>query len=138
MSNKNTSYKDSLDHTIKRKERHKDYIEGEENLYNPDVTEREQPEIATRVSMKQKITEEKAKHKPILKKHEGDRKTWRIFTDGSYKDGNTSKARDGAGTYCSEDESKTKAIKVPGRAQTNQRAELIAILTAIESVKKGD
>lgn len=88
--------------------------------------------------MGQKIIEEVTKHKLILREHEKSGKTWRIYTDGSCKDGNTSKARARVGAYCSEDEPKTKAIKVPGRAQTNQRAELIAILTAIESVKKED
>ena len=36
------------------------------------------------------------------------------------------------------DDSKTKAIKIPREPQTNQRGELIAMLTAIESVPKGD
>ena len=88
--------------------------------------------------MTQKITEEMTKHKPILREHIGDGRPWKICTDGSCKDGNTSKARARARTYCTMDESKTKAIKIPGKAQTNQRAELIVILTAIESVKKGD
>lgn len=44
--NKNTPYKDNLNHTERRKKNFSLYIEDKENLYNPDVTEKEQPETA--------------------------------------------------------------------------------------------
>ena len=74
----------------------------------------------------------------MLREHNGSGRNWVIYTDGSCKDSNISKARAGAGTYCEMDDSKTKAIKIPGEPQTNQRGELIAMLTAIKSIPKGD
>ena len=74
----------------------------------------------------------------MLREHNGSGKNWVIYTDGSCKDGNTSKVRAGAGTYCEMDDSKMRAMKIPREPQTNQRGELIAILIAIESVPKGD
>ena len=136
--NKGTPYKDNLDHMEKRKKQFQKYIEEKKNLYNPDITEKDKPEDAIRIFIKQKIMEETAKQKPVLRKHKGSGKKWVIYTDSSCKDGNTSKARARVGTYCETDDSKTKAIKIPGKTQTNQRGELIAILSAIESVPKGD
>ena len=136
--NKRTPYKDNLDHMEKRKKQFQRYTKEKANLYNPDITEKEKPEDAIRIFIKQNITEETAKQKPILREHKGSGKKWIIHTDSSCKDGNTSKARAGARTYCDTDNSKTKAIKILRKAQTNQRGKLIAILTAIKSVKKGD
>ena len=124
-----TPYKDNLDHTEKRKQQFQKYIEGKTSLYNPDITEKDKPEDAIRIFAKQKITEETAKQKPVLREHNRSEKNWVIYTDGSCKDGNTSKARAGAETYCEMDDSKMKAIKIPRKPQTNQRGELIAILT---------
>ena len=115
--NKRTPYKDNLDHTEKRKQQFQKYIEGKTNLYNPDITEKDD---AIRMFAKQKITEETAKQKLVLREHNGSGKNWVIYTDGSCKDGNTSKARARARTYCKMDDSKTKAIKIPGKPQTNQ------------------
>ena len=74
--NKRIPYKDNLDHTEKRKQQFQKYIEGKTNLYNPDITEKDEPEDAIRIFTKQKITEETAKQKPVLREHNGSGKNW--------------------------------------------------------------
>ena len=96
---KNTLQRQPRSHGKKGKEKQfQRYIEEKVNLYNPDITELEKPEDAIRIFIKQKITEETTKQKPILREHKGSGKKWVIHTDGSCKDGNTSEARAGAGT----------------------------------------
>jgi len=65
-------------------------------------------------------------------------KQWTLYTDGACLEGNTSRARAGAGTFCLEDETKNHAIRIPGPSQTNQRGELIAIVKALSITPKGD
>jgi len=65
-----TPYKDGLDHMIKRKEEHKEFLEGKENVYNPDITERGEPEEVIRIFTKGNIDEKEANQKNILRKHQ--------------------------------------------------------------------
>ena len=90
-------YKDGLDHTIKRKEEHKEFLESKENVYNPDITERGEPEEAIRIFTKGNIDEKEANQKNILRKHQKMGKEWKLYMDGSCIDANTLKARAGIG-----------------------------------------
>ena len=58
--NKRTPYKDNLNYMEKRKKQFQKYIEEKTNLYNLDITEKDKPEDAIRIFIKQKITEETA------------------------------------------------------------------------------
>ena len=76
--------------------------------------------------------------KPVFRQHQKTGNEWVIYTDGSCLNPNTKEARMGAGTYCPKNDDYTKAIRVPGDIQTNQRGELIAILKALQMTPKGD
>ena len=61
-----------------------------------------------------------------------------MYTDGSCIDPNTPKARAGIGIYCEEDNGKNRALRLPGKVQTNQIAELMEILIVLKETPKGD
>src|SRR5882724_5861257 len=62
---------------------------------------------------------------------------WTLYTDGACLEGNTSRARAGAGTFCLEDGTKNYALRIPGPSQTNQRGELMAIVKSLSFIPKG-
>ena len=106
-----TQYRDGLDHTVKRVKEHKEFMEGKENIYNPDITEKGELENAIRIFTKGKIDEKEANQGRIFRKHEKTRKEWKMYTDGSCIDPNTPKARAGIGIYCEEDNGKKQGAK---------------------------
>ena len=62
----------------------------------------------------------------------------RWYFCGSCIVANTPKAKAGIGIYCEEDETRNAAVGLPGKVQTNQRAELMAVLIALRETPKGD
>ena len=56
-----------------------------------------------------------------------------IYTDGSCNNGGTDEARAGSGVWYGNQDPRNVAIRVPGKKQTNQIGELLAILHAIKS-----
>ena len=99
--------------------------------------EKGKPEKAIRIFLK-KPEEGEESLKPVHRKHMYLQKQWTLHTDRACLEGNTSRARAGAGTFCLEDETKNRALRIPGITQTNQRGELIAIVKALGVVPKGD
>src|SRR5882724_1816806 len=72
-----TPYKDNLDHTPKRKEANK-RIGSAPTLYNPDVTEKGDPEKAIRIFLgNPKKGEESLK--PVHRKHTYPQKQWTLY-----------------------------------------------------------
>jgi len=70
-------------------------------LYNPDITEKEEPKKAIRIFLnKPERGEEDLK--PVHRKHTYPQKQWTLYTDGAYLEGNTSRARVRAGNFCLE------------------------------------
>ena len=80
--------------------------------YNPDVTEKGDPEKAIRIFLrKPKKGEENLK--PVHRKHTYPQKQWTLYMDGACLEGNTSRAKAGAGTFFLEDETKNHTLRVP-------------------------
>jgi len=131
-----TPYKDNLDHTPRRAEANKK-VGNVPALYNPDITERGSPEKAIRIFIN-KPEKGEGEYRPVHRKHTYPQNVWNIYTDGACLEGNTSRARAGAGIFCMEDETKNRALRIPGTSQTNQRGELMAIVKALTIVPKGD
>jgi len=129
-----TPYK--LDHTPRRKEPNGKIGNGP-TLYNPDITEKGEPEKAIRIFLN-KMEEGEDTLKPVYRKHTFPQTQWTLYTDGTCLEGNTSRARAGAGTFCLEDGTKNHALRIPGPSQTNQRGELMAIIKALSLIPKGD
>lgn len=78
------------------------------------------------------------KFTPIIRDNEIDTKPREdvldIYTDGSSLANGRKGARAGLGVYFGENDPRNLAEKLPGEKQTNQRAELMAMLRALESV----
>jgi len=60
------------------------------------------------------------------------------YIHGACLEGNTSRARAGAGIFCLEDRTKKHGLRIPGPSQTNKRGELMAIVKALSLIPKGD
>lgn len=58
-----------------------------------------------------------------------------IWTDGACRDNGTPRARGGYGVYF-EDNHRLKGALYPGTPQTNQRAELVAVLKALKEARR--
>ena len=56
-----------------------------------------------------------------------------VYTDGSCAGNGTAEARAGCGVWYGTDDPRNMAIRVPGKKQSNQVGELLAILYAIKS-----
>lgn len=76
--NQRNTKKDDLDHTARRKANNRIVTEETTNLYNTDVTERNNPEKGIRIFTKQKNTEEETIRKPIYRRHETTGKSWEV------------------------------------------------------------
>ena len=59
-----------------------------------------------------------------------------IYTDGSCTGNGTAEARAGSGIWFGENDERNAAIRVPGKEQTNQVGELLAILHAIKTAPR--
>ena len=106
-------------------------------LYNPDIIEKGEPEKAIRIFLnKPKKGEEDLN--PVHRKHTYPQEQWTLYTDGAFLEGNTSKARARAGTFCLEDKTKNHALRILGPSQVNQRGELMAIVKALSITPKED
>src|SRR5882724_5891605 len=86
-----THYKDNLDHTPRRKEANNKIGNGP-TLYNPDVTEKGEPEKAIRIFLNKPEDKEETL-KPVYRKHTYPQKQWTLYTDGACLEGNISRAR---------------------------------------------
>jgi len=80
-----TPYKDNLDHTPRRKEANIKAGDGP-NLYNPDVTEKKEPEKAIRIFLKE-LKEGEESLKPVYRKNTYPQKQWTLYTDGACLEG---------------------------------------------------
>lgn len=58
-----------------------------------------------------------------------------IYTDGSCKNNGKKNASGGIGIYFSRDNDKNLSLSLPGDLQTNNRAELFAILVALQIIQ---
>src|SRR5882724_11623806 len=114
-----TPYKDNLDHMPRRLDANKEIGYGPA-LYNQDIMEKGEPEKAIRIFLN-KPKEGEEDLKPVHRKHTYPQGQWTIYTDGACLEGNTSRARARAETFCLEDGTKNHDLRIPGPSQTNQR-----------------
>jgi len=63
---------------------------------------------------------------------EGSTQVVHVYIDGSCSRNGTSRARAGVGVYFGDDDKRNISERLSGRIQTNQRAELMAAIRAIE------
>jgi len=98
-------YKDNLDHTPRRKGANGKIGDGP-TLYNPDIMEKGKPEKAIRIFLN-KPEEGEGNLIPVYRKHTDPQGQWTRYTDGACLEGNPSRARTSAGTFCLEDGTKT-------------------------------
>ena len=135
-----TPHKDNLDHTPRRRARNssKD-ITKTSITFNPDITERKSIENAIRIfgekntykKRRQKIKEPTTK--PAYRKEKKvDKNQITLYTDGSCDKNGCENARTGAGIWHAENSKRNKAIRLHNGTQTNQRAELMAIIIAMK------
>src|SRR5882724_7892813 len=120
----------------RRQDTNKEIADGP-TLYNPEITEKGEPEKAIRIFLN---NPEKGEEdlKPVLRKHTYPQKQWSLYTDGGCLEGNTSRARGRAGIFCLKDETKNHALRIPGPSQINKRGELMAIVKALSITVKGN
>jgi ribonuclease HI/exonuclease III len=140
----NTPYKDRLDHTPRRKRKY-DAIESKEDpiCFNPDITERKDPEYAIRIFRKdngykkRRIGMEAIQHTmPAYRAKSSGRKRQRIlYADGSATLNGYLNGKGGAAVYEKENSEKNKTIRLPEGPQTNQRAEIVAMILALQGNK---
>ena len=135
-----TPHKDNLDHTPRRlKKNARKNVEKTSITFNPDITEKESVEDAIRIFGKAKtyktrrMKEKQETLKPAYrKKKEKTRKTITYYTDGSSDKNGSANSRTGAGIWHKRGSELNQAIRIKGEVQTNQRAELIAIIMALK------
>ena len=113
-------------------------------LFNPNITEDKKPEDLVRV-FTNTITKQRKKKtieietKPAYRKKVNKQKRlMKLYTDGSSIDNGSENAKTGAGIWESPDSQNNKAIKIPGKNGTNQRAEIIAAIEAAKIEKQNE
>lgn len=139
-----TPMRDNLDHTPERKARYKEAdIKTEFVTFDPNITEKGDPRKMIRTFQKhdtykkRKTKDDHITRNPAYRmRGQEDNEEIVLYTDGSSRDNGTGNARAGAGIWHSEDSQYNKAIRIGGENQSNQRAELIAIMEALR-LKKG-
>lgn len=135
-------HRDNLDHSPNRLKKYKDADLSKETVaFNPDITEYEDPETSVRLFIK-KATYKTRQNKETNLLREPANRTQNnsinqgtidplvIYTDGSSTKNGSLNSTAGSGIYVPSNETLSKAIRITG-PQTNQRAELIAVLEAI-------
>jgi ribonuclease HI len=145
--NNSTPHKDNLDHTPRRiaKNQNKD-ITKSSVTFNPDVTERETIENAVRIFGKKQTYKKRGKRKtkgktqtapPAYREQKKkEKEAITLYTDGSCSQNGDENARTGAGIWHSNNSKHNQAIRLDGKTQTNQRAELMAVILALKTNSK--
>lgn len=137
---KETPHRDNLDHTPRRVQRNmKGNIEEEELEFNPEITARGHPLEEIRIlGPKVKYKTRKAKDKALQRKpayrkrrRTGEEEEITLYTDGSSTKNGAENSKGGAGIWHEEDSLFNKAIRIPGKGITNQKAEIVAIMEAV-------
>jgi ribonuclease HI len=138
---RNTPRKDNLDHTPRRKEKNKKANKKkDEVLFNPDVTEKEDPRTAVRIfrtkdNYKVRRIGETEITKPAYRDQQRTNEKVEVYTDGSCTMNGMENAQCGAGIWFGEGNINNKAVNITEGNKTNQRAELIAIIEAIKQTE---
>lgn len=119
--------------TKRRKDRNR--VERERNgriTFDPTVQEKEEIEECIRV-----FVEEESRHEPARRQRRPfsaqDREI-EVYTDGSAVKCGSCEERAGAGVYFGEGDNRNVGAKVPGGQQTNQVAEVYAVMVATDAV----
>jgi len=140
--NMTTPHRDNLDHTPKRikKERQRDKTKHP-IVFDPSITAYGTPATHTRIFQKHKsyktrrYIDEFILRRPANREmspmKEGTMTTLKIYTDGLSTLNGADNSQAGAGIYVKGRKNLCQSVRIPGE-QTNQRAELIAILLAIQ------
>lgn len=137
----NTPRKDNLDHTPRRKEKHKKTDKKKKRVtFNPDITEKEDPRNAIRIfrekdNYKIRKTKETVTTKPAYRDQQITNEKIKVYTDGSCTKNGMEDTQCRAGIWISERNTNNKAINIKRGNKTNQRAKLIAIVEAIKLTK---
>ncbi|CAG8516780.1 10916_t:CDS:2 [Funneliformis caledonium] len=63
----------------------------------------------------------------------GNRKSLKVWTDGSARSNGKDEARAGVGVYWGENDPRNVSERLPGPRQTNNRAEIMAVIRALET-----
>jgi len=140
--NKSTPVHDNLDHTPRRLNQYKNLNElTQEIQFNPDVTERENAMAAIRIfrtgNTYKKRKNKDTRHLPPSYRGEGLNNHERIilYTDGSASKNGSCNGLGGIGVYHEENSPYNRSLQVTPGIQTNQRAELMAVIAAVQSEK---
>lgn len=135
-----TPHRDNLDHTPNRKDitKMQEVDEEVEIVFDPNVTTTEHPRASIRVFQIEKtyksrkaIDNEIIRRPAVRTQREIDNEeTLILWTDGSAKNG-----KGGIGVYHKANSIYNRALRLPEGRQTNDRAELCAIIEAVKSNK---
>ncbi|KAF9455795.1 hypothetical protein BDZ94DRAFT_1179178 [Collybia nuda] len=133
----------NLDHTPRRIEKNENIdITKEMRTFNPNITEQGNPLYSVRIfgkreGQKTRKRKDQKTYKPAYRKTINGTKEQRIiYTDGSSLQNGTENGASGAGVWEKEGSEMNLAIRLPKGPQTNQRAELAAILITLEKNQK--
>jgi ribonuclease HI/exonuclease III len=142
---KETPIKDNLDFTNHRKEKYRNAdVQNMEVLFDPDTTEREHPAQAVRIfqtekTYKSRKTKDNNIHRaPAYRKAEpllASNHT--VYAEGASTNNGNEKSIAGSGIYTEGPGHRSKSIRIPGTNSTNQKAELVAILVALQTYPHG-
>jgi ribonuclease HI len=136
-----TPHKDRLDHTPRRKRKYETMAAKDSPVcFNPDITERRDPEYAIRIFRKDEGYKKRRvgfkaveQTMPAYRATSSGNKRQRIlYTDGSATLNGYLNGKGGAAVYEKEKSTMNKTIRLPEGPQTNQRAELIAVILALQ------
>ncbi len=130
-----TPIRDGLDFTLRRKEKYKNaHIKEEPIRFNPDVTLRAHPRTGVRIFGNETSYKIRNKKDTVTRKkvayrtgHQHNQKNITLYTDGSAKGGKA-----GIGVWHKENSARNVSARAPPGSQTNQRAELLAFIAAVQ------
>eukprot|EP00871_Galdieria_phlegrea_P002660 jgi/Galph1/3395/GphlegSOOS_G2045.1 len=102
-----------------------------EVLENPSKRQKKNFPVAEKKSTKPR------REKPNSAKGEGPKgdKVLNVYTDGACVDNGGNNAKAGYGVYFGKEDERNISASLPGDVQTNNRAELTAVITALESIQ---
>jgi ribonuclease HI/exonuclease III len=136
-----TPHKDRLDHTPTRKRKYETMTAKDSPVcFNPDITERRDPEYAVRIFRKDEgykkrrigIKAEEQSMPAYRKINLGNKRQRILYTDGSATLNGYLNGTSGAAVYEKEGSKMNKTVRLPEGPQTNQKAELVAIILALQ------
>ncbi|CAI2172721.1 5953_t:CDS:2 [Funneliformis geosporum] len=90
-------------------------------------------EAYLRKTSRQKIQKESLSIPSTQISNVGNRKSLRVWTDGSARSNGKDGARAGVGVYWGENDTRNVSERLPGPRQTNNRAEIMAVIRALET-----